>query len=99
MAAMSHRARTRVICEVFIKAAPQAVWDAICPAAKKHGGCARPAPSGEGLAAVPRGEDGASARCLCDLITIGEVLRLPVQVRPMPIAQAPASSGRRLSPD
>ena len=190
MAAMSHRARTRVICKVFIKAAPQAVWDAICPAVKKHGGCARPAQSGEGLAAAPRGEDVSSARCLCDLITIGEVLeadppgrlisaraaagrkpriqssllsfelrdtlagytavtvsyepdrapgaqqsgtggahgwdrlltdlktvieadrceghrtvltrsslRLPVQVRPMPVAQAPALSGRRLSPD
>ena len=37
MAAMSHRARTRVICKVFIKATPQAVWDAICPAVKKHG--------------------------------------------------------------
>jgi hypothetical protein len=32
MAAMSHRARTRVICKIFIKATPQAVWDAICPA-------------------------------------------------------------------
>jgi hypothetical protein len=40
MAAMSHRARTRVICKVFIKATPQAVWDAICPAVEKHAGCA-----------------------------------------------------------
>lgn len=38
MAAMSQRARTRVICKVFIKAPPEAVWDAMCPAVKKFGG-------------------------------------------------------------
>jgi uncharacterized protein YndB with AHSA1/START domain len=38
MAAMSQRARTRVICKVFIKAPPEAVWDAMCPALKKLGG-------------------------------------------------------------
>jgi hypothetical protein len=74
MAAMPHRARTRVICKIFIKATPRAVWDAICPAVKKHGGCAPPATSGDGAAAAPPGEHGTSARCLCDLITIGEVL-------------------------
>jgi uncharacterized protein YndB with AHSA1/START domain len=38
MAAMSQRARTRVICKVFIKAPPEAVWDAMCHAVKKRGG-------------------------------------------------------------
>jgi len=90
MAAMSHRARTRVICKVFIKAAPQAVWDAICPAVKKRGGCARPAQSGEGLAAATRGEDVSSARCLCDLITIGEVLEADPPGR---LISAPAAAG------
>ena len=37
MAAISHRAATRVVCRVFIKAPPQAVWDAICPALKQDG--------------------------------------------------------------
>jgi hypothetical protein len=90
MAAMSHAARTRVICKVFIKAGPQAVWDAICPAVKKHGGCARPTRSGDGLPAAPRGEDGASARCLCDLITIGEVLEADPPGR---LISAPAAAG------
>ena len=29
MASRSHRATTRVVCRIFIKATPQAVWDAI----------------------------------------------------------------------
>jgi hypothetical protein len=74
MAATSHRARRRIICKVFIKAQPQAVWDAICPAVKKRGGCAPQACGGEGLGAARPGDHGTSARCLCDLITIGEVL-------------------------
>jgi len=45
MAAMSHRARTRVICKVFIRATPQAVWDALSPAVRQHDGSA-PVPSG-----------------------------------------------------
>jgi hypothetical protein len=83
MAATSHRARTRVICKVFIKAPPQAVWDAICPAVRERGGCAPPACSGEGPAAAPRGDHGTSARCLCDLITIGEVLEADPAGRPI----------------
>src|SRR5215472_6227241 len=36
MATTSHRALTRVVCRIFIKAAPEAVWDAICPASARY---------------------------------------------------------------
>jgi hypothetical protein len=74
MAAMSHPAVTRVICKLFIKATPEAVWDAICPASKSDCGYASPAPDGEGPVATSPDDHGTSARCLCDLITIGGIL-------------------------
>jgi hypothetical protein len=74
MTAMSRRAVPRVICKIFIKATPQAVWAAICPASKSNCGYASPTPSRERPAAASPGVHATSARCLCDLITIGGVL-------------------------
>lgn len=37
MTTMSQRAMTRVVCRIYIKASPQAVRDAICPALKQPG--------------------------------------------------------------
>jgi hypothetical protein len=41
MATSPDRARTRVVCKIFIKATPQAVWDAIDPALTPPGGLVR----------------------------------------------------------
>lgn len=35
--AMSEEVRTRVVCRIFIKATPEDVWDAICPALGRPG--------------------------------------------------------------
>lgn len=48
MTAMSHRAMTRVVCRIFIKASPQAVWEAICPALRQSGGYVSLAGNGAG---------------------------------------------------
>jgi hypothetical protein len=69
---MSHRATTRVVCRIFIKATPEAVWDAICPALKQSGRYVSRA--GNGAAPAAAAGHTASARRLEDLITIGEVL-------------------------
>jgi hypothetical protein len=73
MAANSHEATTRVVCRIFIKATPEAVWDAICPAPAQAGGYASPTGNGDGPAAPP-GAHAESARCLPDLVMIGEIL-------------------------
>jgi hypothetical protein len=52
MAAVSYRARRRVVCRIFIKATPQAVWDAICPAVKQAGGYVSPAEDSATIAAI-----------------------------------------------
>jgi hypothetical protein len=48
MTAMSHQAMTRVVCRIFIKATPQAVWDSICPVLKQSGGYVSLAGNGAG---------------------------------------------------
>ncbi|HUB39509.1 MAG TPA: hypothetical protein VMA72_11710 [Streptosporangiaceae bacterium] len=64
---MSHQVRTRVICRIFVRATPRAVWDAICPALKQSGGyVSLAAPAGS----AP-GDQAASARRLSGLVTIG----------------------------
>jgi hypothetical protein len=74
MATMSDRAMTQVVCRIFIKATPQAVWDAICPALKQSGGYVSPTGNGAGLSAARPGDHAASVRYLSDLITIGGIL-------------------------
>ena len=73
METISHRAMSRVVCRIFIKAAPQAVWDAICPALKQSGGVSQ-AGTGAASAATSPGDHAASARYLSGLITIGEIV-------------------------
>jgi len=36
MTTRSPEPMTRVVCRIFIKATPQAIWDAICPAARQY---------------------------------------------------------------
>jgi hypothetical protein len=74
MATTSHRAMRRVVCRIFIKATPEAVWDAICPALRQSGRYVSPAGSGAGPTAAPPGDHVASARYLSELIAIGDVL-------------------------
>jgi hypothetical protein len=74
MEAISHRAMSRVVCRIFIKATPQAVWDAICPALKQPGVGVSRAGTSAGSAATRPGDHAASAPYLSGLITIGEIL-------------------------
>jgi hypothetical protein len=53
MTAMSHRAMRRVVCRIFIKASPRAVWDAICPALNQSDGYVSLAGTGAAPAAAP----------------------------------------------
>jgi hypothetical protein len=84
---------TRVVCRIFIKAPPQDVWDAICPALKQSDGSLSAA--GGGLAAAARpGDHAAKARHAFDLITIGEVLEADPPGR---LVHALDGSGREAS--
>jgi hypothetical protein len=74
METISHEAMSRVVCRIFIKATPQAVWDAICPALKQSGGAVSPAGTGAASAATSPGDHATSARYLSGPITIGEIL-------------------------
>jgi len=86
METMSHRAMCRVVCRIFIKATPQAVWDAICPALKQSCGGVSPAGTGAASAATAPGDHATSARYLSGVTTIGEILE----------ADAPGRLGRAL---
>jgi hypothetical protein len=74
METISHRAMSRVVCRIFIKATPQAVWDAICPAVKESGRGVSRAGTGAAAAGTYPGDRAASARYLSGPITIGEIL-------------------------
>jgi hypothetical protein len=74
METISHRATSRVVCRIFIRATPQAVWDAICPALKQSGDGVSRAGTSAGVADAFPGDRAASARHLSGLITIGEIL-------------------------
>jgi hypothetical protein len=74
MEAISQRAMSRVVCRIFIKATPQAVWDAICPGLKQSGGHGARAGTSAVSAATPPGAHPAGARYLCDLVALGELL-------------------------
>jgi hypothetical protein len=65
---------SRVVCRIFIKATPQAVWDAIGPAPKQPGRGVSRAGTGAASAATSPGDHAASARYLSGLITIEEIL-------------------------
>jgi hypothetical protein len=74
METISHRATSRVVCRIFIKATPQAVWDAICPALKQSGGGVSRAGTSAVCAGTSPADHAVSARYLSGLITIGEIL-------------------------
>ena len=74
METISHRPIRRVVCRIFIKATPQAVWDAICPALEQSGEGVSRARTSAASAATSPGDHAASARYLSGLITIGEIL-------------------------
>jgi hypothetical protein len=76
METTSHEAMSRVVCRIFIKAAPQAVWDAMCPALKQSGAGVSRAWTSAISAGTSPGDDEASARYLSGLITIGEILEV-----------------------
>ena len=72
--AMSEEVRTRVVCRIFIKATPEDVWDAICPALRRPGSTV-PVTGDDLVPAPARGADrGAEERDVFHLITIGEIL-------------------------
>jgi hypothetical protein len=100
MATTSHRAMTRVVCRIFIKATPQAVWDAICPALNQSDEYVPPTGNGAGPTAARSVHHAASVRYFSDLITIGENAPLrPPRLRSKLVPQAQALSRGRLSPD
>jgi hypothetical protein len=62
MTAMAQATVTRLVCRIFIKATPQAVWSAVCPPLGRPSSCLSAAGYELGLAANRPGNHAATAR-------------------------------------